>query len=239
MTIHLMVIDNNDLVRAGLVQYFEKQPDIQVVAEAANGEELLGKLKTTQADILLLDMVMPGTCGADLIFIIKSRYPDLRILVFSMYDEIKIVSDAMNAGASGYILKNCPPHILLEAVREVMLTGNYLTQNMAQRLESAVGAVNGKLKRNNVPDADGCAELQETTQHTDDEKNLDSTMPITWQPKNQPEYAWPNCQVSVVNNTDLIECLQKIIGCQWMLAFGNKRYCKHPSVKSLLKSALT
>jgi DNA-binding NarL/FixJ family response regulator len=137
MTIRLIVIDDHDLVRAGLAQYFGMQPDIEVVAEAACCKELLGKLKTVQADILLLDMCMPGVDGKHMISLIKAFFPNLRILILSAHDEVHTVLDAMRAGASGYICKTCSPQTLLEAVKEVMTTGKYLARGMAEQLAYA------------------------------------------------------------------------------------------------------
>lgn len=135
MTIRLMVIDDHDLVRAGLIQYFKMQPDFEVAAEAANCKELLGKLKTTPVDVLLLDMVMPGIDGKNMITLVRVFYPDLKILILSAHDEVQTVMSAIRAGASGFICKTCSPQVLLKAVREVVATGKYIPQNMIERLE--------------------------------------------------------------------------------------------------------
>ena len=137
MAIRLAVTDDHELVRAGLIQYLGASPGIEVAAEAANGGELLEKLRATQVDLLLLDMSMPGKNGVDLISYIKSIYPDLLILVLSMHDEVNTVLRAMRAGASGYICKDCSPQTLLEAIRKVVATGKYLSPLMAERLAYA------------------------------------------------------------------------------------------------------
>lgn len=137
MTIRLMVIDDHDLVRDGLTQYFEMQPDFEVVAEAANCKELLVKLKMTPVDILLLDMSMPGVDGKDMITLVRTFYPDLKILILSAHDEVQTVLSALRAGASGFICKTCSPQALLEAVREVAATGKYIPRDMVERLEYA------------------------------------------------------------------------------------------------------
>lgn len=137
MAIRLLITDDYALVREGLVQFLSMSPDIQVVAEANNGDELLEKLPITTPDLLLLDMAMPGKCGVDLVSHIKSRYPDLKILVLSMHDDASIVLRAMKAGASGYISKNCSPQDLLDAIRKVVATGKYLSPQMAEQLAYA------------------------------------------------------------------------------------------------------
>lgn len=137
MTIRLMVVDDHNVVRAGLVQYFAMQPGIEVVAEAATGKELLEKLKAITVDILLLDMTMPGISGVERITAIRILYPVLPILVLSAHYDVQTVLCAMRAGASGYISKSCSPQLLLEAVEEVMVTGQYLSPEMAERLAYA------------------------------------------------------------------------------------------------------
>lgn len=137
MAIRLMIIDDHDLIREGLVKYLGMSPDIEVVAEGRCGDELLNKLRTTPADLLLLDMNMPGICGTDLIRLVKGIYPALRILVLSMHDEMHVVSRAMKAGASGYICKCCTQPTLLEAIRKVSATGKYLNPEMAEQIAFA------------------------------------------------------------------------------------------------------
>lgn len=129
-----MLADDHELVRAGLVQFLGSSPGIEIVAEASGGAELLEKLSVTQADLLLLDMTMPGISGASLITSIKSIWPDMHILVLSMHNETPVVLCAMKAGASGYICKDCSPQTLLEAIRKVVATGKYIDPVMAERL---------------------------------------------------------------------------------------------------------
>lgn len=138
MAIRLLITDDHELVRKGLIQYLSSSPGIEVVAEAANGDELLEKLRTTDTDLLLLDLSMPGKCGADLIGHIKSLYPALSILVLSMHNEVSLVLRAVKAGASGYICKDCSPKILLDAIRKIVATGKYLSPQMAEQLAYAV-----------------------------------------------------------------------------------------------------
>ncbi|MFZ2302966.1 MAG: response regulator transcription factor [Gallionella sp.] len=137
MAIRLLITDDQELVRAGLVQYLGMSPDIEVVAEAANGEQLLERLRTAQVDLLLLDMSMPGESGAELIAHVRRIYPDQLILVLSMYDQISTVLRAIKAGASGYITKSCSPQALLEAIRKIVETGKYLSPLMAEQLAFA------------------------------------------------------------------------------------------------------
>jgi DNA-binding NarL/FixJ family response regulator len=137
MTIRLLITDDYELVRAGLIQYLGMSPDIEVVAEAVNGDDVLKKLGATQVDLLLLDMSMPGENGADLIRHIRYLYPGLLILILSMHSEVNTVMRAMKAGASGYLCKDCSPQTLLDAIRKTVATGKYLSPQMAEQLAFA------------------------------------------------------------------------------------------------------
>lgn len=135
--IRLMVVDDHDLVRAGLTQFLGLCPDVKVVAEAGDGAAMLEKLRTTPVDLVLLDLNMPGLCDADLVARLRSLYPALPILILSMHNETQTVMRAMKAGASGYISKNCQPTVLLDAIRKVVETGKYLPPNVAEQLAFA------------------------------------------------------------------------------------------------------
>jgi DNA-binding NarL/FixJ family response regulator len=82
-------------------------------------------------------MEMPGEAGLDLIRHIKTDYPDLRILIVSMHQDLTIVARALQAGASGYICKDCSPKMLVEAIHKIMSTGKYLSPMMAEQLAYA------------------------------------------------------------------------------------------------------
>lgn len=137
MSIRLMCAHDHVLLRVGVIQLFQDEADIEVVAESSSGAELFGKLRETAVDVLLLGMPMPAPLGADLIERIKSTHPDVRVLVLSMHDDILIVLRAMRAGASGHVTTYCAPKTLLGAVRKVATTGRYLDPEVAEKLAYA------------------------------------------------------------------------------------------------------
>lgn len=137
MAIRLMVIDDHELVRAGMVQFLESFPDIEIVAEASSGDDLLEKLSSIHVDLLLLDMSMPGWEGANLIRHIRAIHPEILIMVVSMHDETQTVLGAIKAGASGYICKSCSPSALYAAIKKIVATGKYLSPSMAEQLAYA------------------------------------------------------------------------------------------------------
>jgi DNA-binding NarL/FixJ family response regulator len=132
--IRLLIADDHAVVRAGLQQLFALAPDIQVVAEASSGAEVLMHLRQGPMDLLLLDLNMPGINGADLIARVKAQQSELPILVFSMHNEPLLAARMLKAGASGYITKDCEPDILLAAVRKVAAHGQYLDPGIAERM---------------------------------------------------------------------------------------------------------
>ncbi|MBI3480906.1 MAG: response regulator transcription factor [Nitrosomonadales bacterium] len=137
MKTRLFITDDHDLVRAGLVQFLGLSPDIEVVGEAAEGKELLEKLHTTIVDVLLLDLVMPGLCGTELISQIRNAHPGIRILVLSMHNETRVVLRTLKAGVSGYLCKDCTPQNLLEAIRKIKESGKYLSPALAEQIAFA------------------------------------------------------------------------------------------------------
>lgn len=137
MAIRLAIAEDHELVRAGLVQFLETSSAIEVVAEASNGDQLLEKLHATPVDLVLLDLIMPGRSGLSIISYIKTLYPDMLIMVLSAHYDVPAVVSAMRAGASGYISKTCSPQALLSAIQEIMRTGKYLSQDMADQVAHA------------------------------------------------------------------------------------------------------
>jgi DNA-binding NarL/FixJ family response regulator len=132
--IRLLIADDHAIVRGGLRQLFALSNDVQVVAEAASGAEVLACLRPLSVDLLLLDLNMPGIGCADLIARVKAHQSDLPILVFSMHNEPLVAARMLKAGASGYITKNCEPDILLAAVRKVAAHGNYIDPSIAEKM---------------------------------------------------------------------------------------------------------
>ena len=133
--IRLLIADDHAIVREGLKKIFALTPDIQVLAEASNGAEVMQHLRgTAYFDILLLDLTMPGISGTGLISQIKANRTALPILVFSMHNESQVAFRAIKAGAAGYITKDSDPEILLEAIRKVSGGGKYIDPVLAEQL---------------------------------------------------------------------------------------------------------
>lgn len=132
--IRIVIADDHAIVRAGLKQMFAIMPDMEVVAEAVDGDGILETLRHTRSDVLLLDLNMPGISGPDLIARLKSHWPNQPMLVLSMHDTAQVASRALKAGADGYVTKDSEPEVLLAAIRKVAAGGRYISSEVAQKM---------------------------------------------------------------------------------------------------------
>lgn len=132
--IRLVITEDHAIVRSGLKQLFALQPDIRVVGEAANGDELLALARNIEMDLLLLDMNMPGISGTSLISRVKALNKELPILILSMHNELQMAMRALKAGANGYITKGSEPEMLIAAIRKVAAGGRYIEPGLAEQM---------------------------------------------------------------------------------------------------------
>jgi DNA-binding NarL/FixJ family response regulator len=134
LPIQVVLADDHDLVRSGIKALLSTVEGVQVIAEARNGNELLALLESVKPDVVMTDISMPGMDGITAIAEIHSRFPDVRVIVLSMYDTVDFVKRAVANGACGYLMKDAPPFELEQALRSVMATGSYFSAAVAQRL---------------------------------------------------------------------------------------------------------
>lgn len=139
--IRIVLADDHAIVREGLKQILATVPDFQVVGEAADGMQVMQRVRETDFDLLLLDLSMPGRSGMELIRLVKAEKPRVRILVLSMHQETQYAVRAIKSGASGYLTKESAPAELEQALRKIAAGGAYVTAEVAQQL--ALGAMPG------------------------------------------------------------------------------------------------
>ncbi len=132
--IRLLIVDDHAIVRNGLKRIFAGETDLQVVGEAVSGEGVLAWLAFSECDLLLLDLNIAGISGYDLILKIKSHANACPILILSMHNEPSIALRMLNAGADGYITKDCETDDLLNAIRTVAAFGKYIAPELASKL---------------------------------------------------------------------------------------------------------
>lgn len=134
------VIDDHRLFRKGLIELIQNFNGYEVVLEAGNGEELLHELLELMPDIILLDLKMPKMDGIEAMKAIKKKYPRLKIIVLSMFDDDKFVLHAYQIGANGYLLKNADPAEMELALNEVADNGYYVSPVMSPILAKGLAA---------------------------------------------------------------------------------------------------
>ncbi|HOB95798.1 MAG TPA: response regulator transcription factor [Aquabacterium sp.] len=118
----VMLVDDHAVVRTGYRRLLEDEPDLQVVSEHGDADSAyaaLGRLPECAADLLVLDLSMPGRSGLDMLRRARLRWPVLRVLVFSMHDSPAMVAQALAAGADGFVTKSSDPAMLVAALRRV------------------------------------------------------------------------------------------------------------------------
>jgi DNA-binding NarL/FixJ family response regulator len=130
----IVITDDHEIVREGLKKVIAKQSDFEVIAEAASIEELQKILDQNQVDLVTLDISLPDKSGLDFVKDIKDRFPETKVLMFSIYPEEKFAKRALNIGADGYISKNAKPNEIINAIRKIEKGGKYLKTELLEEL---------------------------------------------------------------------------------------------------------
>lgn len=115
--IQVMIVDDHGMVRRGLVAYLLSDPDLEVVAEARDGQEAIQLCEQFQPDVILMDLVMPELSGVAATRIIHNRWPEVQVIALTSFQEKELVQEALQAGAISYLLKNVSGEDLAEAIR--------------------------------------------------------------------------------------------------------------------------
>jgi DNA-binding NarL/FixJ family response regulator len=132
--IKILIADDHAIVRSGIKQILEKEPDIAVTDEAGNGVETLNKALKNNYDMVLLDIAMPERDGLEILSDFKREKPNIPVLMLSMYPEEQFALRALKMGASGYLTKDTVPDELIAAVRKVAQGKKYISSNMTEIL---------------------------------------------------------------------------------------------------------
>jgi len=132
--IKIGIVDDHAVVREGLKALFSGFVEFRVAGEASSGREAIDLVRTTELDVLLMDLSMPGQSGIDALGMIRAKAPDLGILVLSAYPEEHYAVNLIRQGASGYLNKDCEPEEIANAIRTVALGRRYITPSVAEIL---------------------------------------------------------------------------------------------------------
>ncbi|MEM7584031.1 MAG: response regulator transcription factor [Acidobacteriota bacterium] len=132
--IRVMVIDDHPIVRTGIKSLLAEASDIEVVCEAADGEEGLEKAPLIRPDVIILDISLPGMSGMEVLQSLRQQTHGAAILVLSLHPEDRYAIRLLRAGASAYLTKGAPSETLIRAIRKVSRGGKYISSKVAERL---------------------------------------------------------------------------------------------------------
>jgi DNA-binding NarL/FixJ family response regulator len=132
--IRVLVVDDHAIIRDGLRELLKGQSDIEVVGYAQEGQEALEKARSLRPDVMLLDIAMPGMNGLAVSSLMKETSPETRIIIFTMYKKEAYVQQAIQAGASGYVLKTSPSEEIIVAIRNVFAGKQFLSPDVKDEL---------------------------------------------------------------------------------------------------------
>jgi two-component system, NarL family, invasion response regulator UvrY len=136
--IRVGIADDHAIVRSGLRQYLGEHVDLRVTGEANNGREALELVRSGEVDVLLMDISMPDQSGVEALAGIKSRFPDLAVLILSGFPEAHYATTLLRQGASGYLNKECEPEEIVNAIRTVARGRRYISPALAELLADGV-----------------------------------------------------------------------------------------------------
>ena len=137
----VLVVDDHALVRTGVAKIIDHEPDLDVVAEAANGIEALAAFDQHRPDVTLLDLRMPIMEGAEVVKRIRERDPHAKVIILTTYDTDDDISRALKAGAKAYALKDISADDLIQCIRDVLAGKTYLAPAAAAKLAEGLSRV--------------------------------------------------------------------------------------------------
>ncbi|MGB5289228.1 MAG: response regulator transcription factor, partial [Ignavibacteriaceae bacterium] len=150
--IKILIADDHAIVREGLKQIVAEEKDILVAGEAENTNKLMELLDKQSWNLIVLDINMPGKSGLEALKDIKQLYPDLPVLILSMFSEDQYGLRAIKAGASGYLKKVSAPTELVTAIRKIVSGGKYINQSLAEKLAEKFGGIEKELLHDKLSD---------------------------------------------------------------------------------------
>ena len=129
--INVLLVDDHQIVRDGIKSLLTGSSNIEIIGEASDGAELLEKLKILYPDIIVLDISLPKTSGIELTKIITADYPEIKVLILSMYTNEDFIFNSIKAGAKGYLPKNTTRKELLEAIHQIYNGNEFFSETIS------------------------------------------------------------------------------------------------------------
>ena len=152
MPITILIVDDHALLRQGIKKVLDLESDLSVIGEAADGEEAICLAQQLKPDIVLLDINMPRKNGLEVTRELRQLMPKLKIILLTIHDDENYVIEVIKAGATGYLLKDIEPGMLIKAVRSVHTGESFIYPTLAKRLFNEIGMD----KKVEAPRSRGC-----------------------------------------------------------------------------------
>ncbi|MFW6012368.1 MAG: response regulator [bacterium] len=137
--IRVLLADDHTLFRSGVRRVLHAEADLEVVGETGRGQEILGLVKDSRPDVVLLDVSMPGRGGLETLEELKDRHGDVKVLMLTVHPENHFAIRCLKGGADGYMTKDAEPEELVRAIRKVVGGHKYITPQLAEQLALTVG----------------------------------------------------------------------------------------------------
>lgn len=132
--IKIAVVDDQHLFRSGMTAMLKDYEELNVIVQCSNGKELLTALKRQTPHVVLLDIEMPVMNGVETTELLRQRYPDVKIIILTMYDEEELIFDLINKGAHGFLLKDNTVDEVVDAIYSVVEKGSYFNQQVTEAM---------------------------------------------------------------------------------------------------------
>lgn len=134
MNIRVILFDDNTSLREGLFQLINGSPGLECVGAFANCNNIIKNMEDTNPDVVLMDIEMPGINGIEAVKLLKEKFPDIKILMETIFEDNDKIFQSICSGAEGYILKNTPPALILESIKEIHSGGAPMTPIIANKV---------------------------------------------------------------------------------------------------------
>lgn len=132
--VRVLIVDDHDLLRTGLVSFLQTQPDIEIVGDINSGRRAIELFETTQPDVVIMDITMPEMDGMEATRQLKSKFPECQVLVLTVHEDKEYLFEMLTAGASGYLTKEAASEELVNAIHSVAQGQVYLQPTLARWL---------------------------------------------------------------------------------------------------------
>jgi DNA-binding NarL/FixJ family response regulator len=140
--INVFIVDDQEIVREGLKMILSLHKEIEIVGEACNGEDLLNQLTSVTAEVILMDIRMPVMDGIEATRLVKEKYPHIKIIILTTFDEDEYIFDVLKNGADGYTLKDSGSSQIIGSIKMAYEGNVLLNQKIAAKVVNALGSLN-------------------------------------------------------------------------------------------------